>query len=177
MRTLLLGFLLLSGFRAAHGAMIFVPNASFESPATDLAGPGRRLIAAESPPAVLVQRSGVSVGPIGWRIPEHDQWRAAPHRQHGRLAGGLPSRAGERRAVSGLQHPLWNEHDATARIQCSVRSQNKIHCAIYLGPFASITDDSGNTFGRGITVRLNIHDWQALSKSSGAAQFLLLPPT
>lgn len=56
------------------------------------------------------------------------------------------------------------------------RSQNKIHCAIYLGPFASVTDDSGNTFGRGITVRLNIHDWQALSKTSCAGQFFSCHP-
>ena len=54
------------------------------------------------------------------------------------------------------------------------RPQAKTHGAIYLGPLTSVNDDFGNTFARGNTVSLNIHDWQALSKSAAAAQFRLL---
>ena len=50
------------------------------------------------------------------------------------------------------------------------------HLVTYLGPLAQVTDDFGNVFPRGETVRVNIHDWLALKNGSVAAQFLLLPP-
>lgn len=51
------------------------------------------------------------------------------------------------------------------------------HIAIHLGPMASVTDDFGNVFPRGVRVGLNIHDWQALKRSPLAGQFLLLEPS
>jgi catechol 2,3-dioxygenase-like lactoylglutathione lyase family enzyme len=50
------------------------------------------------------------------------------------------------------------------------------HQAVYLGPLARVEDDFGNVFPRGERVALNVHDWQSLSQSSAANQFLLLPP-
>ncbi len=50
------------------------------------------------------------------------------------------------------------------------------HGAIYLGPFASITDDFGNVYRRGEATAINIHDWQLIKNSAGAVQFLLLSP-
>ncbi len=51
------------------------------------------------------------------------------------------------------------------------RPRKFTHEAVYLGPFAHVTDDFGNVFRRGERVSLNIHDWQVLSKSVVAAQF------
>jgi hypothetical protein len=56
------------------------------------------------------------------------------------------------------------------------RPQRTTHQIIYLGPLARVTDDFGNVFPRGERVSLNIHDWQLLSRSSAADQFLFLPP-
>jgi catechol 2,3-dioxygenase-like lactoylglutathione lyase family enzyme len=56
------------------------------------------------------------------------------------------------------------------------RPKKAAHPAIYLGPLAEVRDDFGNRYLRGERVMLNIHDWQALSKSAVAGQFLLLPP-
>jgi hypothetical protein len=56
------------------------------------------------------------------------------------------------------------------------RPSRTTHQAIYLGPLAQVTDDFGNVFPRGEHVPLNIHDWQILSRSPAADQFLLLPP-
>ncbi len=56
------------------------------------------------------------------------------------------------------------------------RPRRADHQAIYLGPLAEVKDDFGNAFPRGVRVRMNIHDWQRLSKSVVAEQFLLLPP-
>jgi hypothetical protein len=56
------------------------------------------------------------------------------------------------------------------------RPKKNSHTAIYLGPFAEVTDDFGNRFRRGEPVLLNIHDWQALKNGSAAAQFLLPGP-
>jgi hypothetical protein len=50
------------------------------------------------------------------------------------------------------------------------------HRAVYLGPMAAVTDDFGNVFRRGVITRLNVHDWQTLSKGAAAAAFLLLEP-
>ena len=50
------------------------------------------------------------------------------------------------------------------------------HQAIYLGPLAGVMDDFGNAYRRGERVPLNLHDWQTLSNSPIAQQFLLLPP-
>jgi catechol 2,3-dioxygenase-like lactoylglutathione lyase family enzyme len=51
------------------------------------------------------------------------------------------------------------------------------HHAIYLGPMTQVIDDYGNVFRRGVVTPLNVHDWQALSKSSAAESFLLLKPS
>ena len=56
------------------------------------------------------------------------------------------------------------------------RPRQQGHLVIYLGPLAQVTDDFGNVFPRGETVRVNIHDWLALKNGPVAAQFLLLPP-
>jgi len=56
------------------------------------------------------------------------------------------------------------------------RPSRATHQAIYLGPLAQVADDFGNLFVRGERVSLNIHDWQVLSRSTVADQFLLLPP-
>lgn len=48
------------------------------------------------------------------------------------------------------------------------------HRAIYLGPLAQVTDDFGHTFRRGEPVALNVHDFQTLSRSNAAGDFLLL---
>jgi catechol 2,3-dioxygenase-like lactoylglutathione lyase family enzyme len=56
------------------------------------------------------------------------------------------------------------------------RPQRTSHQAIYLGPLAQVADDFGNVFRRGERVSLNIHDWQVLSGSAVADQFLFLPP-
>jgi hypothetical protein len=56
------------------------------------------------------------------------------------------------------------------------RSRCATHLAIYLGPLAQVADDFGNVFPRGERVSLNIHDWQLLSGSTVASQFLLLSP-
>jgi catechol 2,3-dioxygenase-like lactoylglutathione lyase family enzyme len=50
------------------------------------------------------------------------------------------------------------------------------HQAIYLGPLAQVTDDFGNVFPRGQRVSLNIHDWQLLSRSTVANEFLFMSP-
>jgi hypothetical protein len=41
---------------------------------------------------------------------------------------------------------------------------------------ARVVDDFGNVFLRGERVALNIHEWQSLSQSCAASQFLFLPP-
>jgi catechol 2,3-dioxygenase-like lactoylglutathione lyase family enzyme len=56
------------------------------------------------------------------------------------------------------------------------RPARAVHHAVYLGPLARVEDDFGNVFPRGQRVALNIHDWQSLSQSCAAGQFLLLPP-
>ena len=56
------------------------------------------------------------------------------------------------------------------------RPKSATHQAIYLGPLAQVTDDFGNVFHRGAATPLNVHDWQVLSRSSAASQFLLLSP-
>lgn len=56
------------------------------------------------------------------------------------------------------------------------RPRQASHQAIYLGPLAEVRDDFGNVFRRGERVLLNIHDWQGLSNSLVAPQFLLLAP-
>jgi catechol 2,3-dioxygenase-like lactoylglutathione lyase family enzyme len=56
------------------------------------------------------------------------------------------------------------------------RPLHAAHQAIYLGPLAQVADDFGNIFPRGERVSLNIHDWQLLSRSTVAAQFLFLSP-
>jgi catechol 2,3-dioxygenase-like lactoylglutathione lyase family enzyme len=56
------------------------------------------------------------------------------------------------------------------------RPQRATHQAIYLGPLARVADDFGNVFPRGEHVSLNIHDWQLLSRSTVADQFLFLSP-
>jgi catechol 2,3-dioxygenase-like lactoylglutathione lyase family enzyme len=55
------------------------------------------------------------------------------------------------------------------------RPHGTTHQAIYLGPLAQVTDDFGNVFRRGERVSLNIHDWQVLSGSAVAEQFLFVP--
>ena len=50
------------------------------------------------------------------------------------------------------------------------------HHAIYLGPLAQVTDDFGNVFPRGERVALNIQDWQVLSNSAAAEQFVFFTP-
>lgn len=50
------------------------------------------------------------------------------------------------------------------------------HQAVYLGPLGQVEDDFGNVFRRGVPTRLNVHDWQALSKSSASSAFLFLKP-
>jgi catechol 2,3-dioxygenase-like lactoylglutathione lyase family enzyme len=50
------------------------------------------------------------------------------------------------------------------------------HQAIYLGPLAQVTDDFGNVFPRGARVSINIHDWQLLSRSAVANEFLFISP-
>ncbi len=57
------------------------------------------------------------------------------------------------------------------------RPRKAAHQAIYLGPLAEVRDDFGNCFRRGERVSLNVHDWQALSKSAVAGQFLWLTPS
>jgi len=54
------------------------------------------------------------------------------------------------------------------------RTATTSHTAIYLGPLAEVTDDLGHTFRRGEPVALNVHDWQTLSQSAVADNFLLL---
>jgi catechol 2,3-dioxygenase-like lactoylglutathione lyase family enzyme len=54
------------------------------------------------------------------------------------------------------------------------RPRSANHQAIYLGPLAQVADDFGNIFPRGQRVSLNIHDWQLLSRSHVAGQFLFL---
>jgi catechol 2,3-dioxygenase-like lactoylglutathione lyase family enzyme len=56
------------------------------------------------------------------------------------------------------------------------RPRHAAHQAIYLGPLAQVADDFGNVFPRGERVSLNIHDWQHLSRSTVADQFLFLSP-
>jgi len=54
------------------------------------------------------------------------------------------------------------------------RPKKATHRAVYLGPLARVVDDFGNVFVRGEAVAVNIHDWQALSKSAVAGQFQFL---
>jgi catechol 2,3-dioxygenase-like lactoylglutathione lyase family enzyme len=54
------------------------------------------------------------------------------------------------------------------------RPKKTTHRAVYLGPLAQVTDDFGNVFVRGEIVELNVHDWQALSKSAVAGHFQFL---
>jgi catechol 2,3-dioxygenase-like lactoylglutathione lyase family enzyme len=56
------------------------------------------------------------------------------------------------------------------------RPQAATHAAVYLGPLREVADDFGNVFRRGETTALNVHDWQALSRSAAAGGFLLLEP-
>jgi hypothetical protein len=56
------------------------------------------------------------------------------------------------------------------------RPKTAAHHAVYLGPFAQVTDDFGNVFRQGELTPLNVHDWQTLSKSVAANQLLLLAP-
>jgi catechol 2,3-dioxygenase-like lactoylglutathione lyase family enzyme len=56
------------------------------------------------------------------------------------------------------------------------RPRNAAHQAIYLGPLAQVANDFGNVFPRGERVSLNVHDWQLLSRSPVAHQFLFLSP-
>jgi len=50
------------------------------------------------------------------------------------------------------------------------------HRAVYLGPLSQVVDDFGNVFRRGVMTPLNVHDWQALSKSTVSNSFKLLGP-
>jgi catechol 2,3-dioxygenase-like lactoylglutathione lyase family enzyme len=50
------------------------------------------------------------------------------------------------------------------------------HTAVYLGPMAQVADDFGNVFRRGAPTSLNVHDWQALSRSAAPGTFLFLTP-
>lgn len=54
------------------------------------------------------------------------------------------------------------------------RPPAKPHTAIYLGPHAAVTGDHGLVFPGGEPVALNVHDWQTLSRSAAAGDFLLL---
>jgi len=54
------------------------------------------------------------------------------------------------------------------------RTSTAPHTAIYLGPLAQVTDDFGRVFRRAEAVALNAHDFQALSRSAAAGDFLLL---
>lgn len=54
------------------------------------------------------------------------------------------------------------------------RPKKPAHRVVYLGPLAQVVDDFGNVFPKGEIVALNVHDWQALSKSGAAEQFRLL---
>jgi catechol 2,3-dioxygenase-like lactoylglutathione lyase family enzyme len=54
------------------------------------------------------------------------------------------------------------------------RTEATSHTAIYLGPLAVVTDDLGHTYRRGEPIALNVHDWQALSRSAAASSFLFL---
>ena len=56
------------------------------------------------------------------------------------------------------------------------RPATAMHQAVYLGPLVQVVDDLGNVFRRGVPTRLNVHDWQMLSKSSAAGSFLFLKP-
>jgi hypothetical protein len=56
------------------------------------------------------------------------------------------------------------------------RPKKASHHAVYLGPLAQVTDDSGNVFPRGERVLLNIQDWQVLSNCAVADQFLFFTP-
>jgi catechol 2,3-dioxygenase-like lactoylglutathione lyase family enzyme len=56
------------------------------------------------------------------------------------------------------------------------RPERAAHQAIYLGPLARVEDDFGNVFPRGQRVALNVQDWQSLSQSAAAGQFLFLSP-
>jgi catechol 2,3-dioxygenase-like lactoylglutathione lyase family enzyme len=50
------------------------------------------------------------------------------------------------------------------------------HRAVYLGPLSQVVDDFGNVFRRGVITAINVHDWQALSKSTSSSAFKLLEP-
>jgi catechol 2,3-dioxygenase-like lactoylglutathione lyase family enzyme len=50
------------------------------------------------------------------------------------------------------------------------------HHAVYLGPMSQVVDDFGNVFRRGAMTPLNVHDWQALSRSSAGSAFKLFEP-
>src|SRR5262245_47123118 len=50
------------------------------------------------------------------------------------------------------------------------------HCAVYLGPLSQVVDDFGNVFRRGVITPVNVHDLQALSKSTVSSAFKLLEP-
>jgi len=50
------------------------------------------------------------------------------------------------------------------------------HHAVYLGPMSQVIDDFGNVFRRGVMTPLNVHDWQALSRSAATSAFKLFEP-
>jgi G3E family GTPase/catechol 2,3-dioxygenase-like lactoylglutathione lyase family enzyme len=53
------------------------------------------------------------------------------------------------------------------------RSYKTDQSVVYLGPFASVDDDFGNTYLKGAPHQVNKHDWQALQKHSNG-HFVLL---
>ncbi len=53
------------------------------------------------------------------------------------------------------------------------RSSKKDQTVVYLGPQASMEDDFGNRFIKGVPQAVNVHDWQAL-KSTAASSFAWL---
>ncbi|MEZ0387222.1 MAG: ArsI/CadI family heavy metal resistance metalloenzyme [Verrucomicrobium sp.] len=53
------------------------------------------------------------------------------------------------------------------------RTANTAKTAVYLGPFAQVSDDFGNVYQRGVPTALNMHDWQALANGRQTEAFLL----
>ena len=51
------------------------------------------------------------------------------------------------------------------------RPQTRQHGAIYLRPFASVTDDFGNSFPRGEWMPINSQDWQVLKECFSSKLF------
>ena len=98
----------------------------------------------------VVAKSLVSTGFVGVRI---DQLSSTAHFE----VGGIGLREFRASAIK----PGHRGGAATRR-------------AIYLGPFAEVTDDAGNSYPRGEPVVVNTHDWCLIQKR-GDANFLLLP--